>query len=74
MGITAFVADDFDHMSEIAADIVTKKIIETLKKKKEVVLGLATGNSPTGVYKRLASAANAGTFDSNRIRHFNLDE
>jgi len=74
MGITAFVADDFDHMSEIAADIVTKKIIETLKKKKEVVLGLATGNSPTGVYKRLASAANAGTFDSNRIRSFNLDE
>ncbi len=74
MGITVVVTNDFDHMSEIAANLVTQKITETLKKKKEVVLGLATGNSPTGVYKRLARAANDGTFDSGRIRSFNLDE
>ncbi len=74
MGITVFVTNDFEHMSKIAADIVTKKIIETHRKKKEVVLGLATGNSPTGLYKYLAKAANSGQFDSSRIRSFNLDE
>ena len=74
MGITVFVTSDFDHMSKIAADIVIKKIVETQRKKKEVVLGLATGNSPTGLYKYLAKAANSGQFDSSRIRSFNLDE
>ncbi|MCX5833121.1 MAG: 6-phosphogluconolactonase [Deltaproteobacteria bacterium] len=74
MSITVFVTNDFDHMSKIAADIVIKKIIETHRKKKEVVLGLATGNSPTGLYKYLARAANRGQFDSSRIRSFNLDE
>jgi glucosamine-6-phosphate deaminase len=61
-------------MSEVGAGIVKKNIIQTLRKQKEFVLGLATGSSPTGLYKRLAKAANAGEFDSNRIRSFNLDE
>jgi glucosamine-6-phosphate deaminase len=74
MGITVFVTNDFDHMSRIAADIVIKKIVETHRKKKEATLGLATGNSPTGLYKYLAKAANSGQFDSGRIRSFNLDE
>lgn len=74
MGITVFVTNDFDHMSRIAADFVIKQIVETQRKKKEVVLGLATGNSPTGLYKYLAKAANSGRFDSGRIRSFNLDE
>jgi glucosamine-6-phosphate deaminase len=74
MGITVYITRDFDAMSDIAAGIVIKKILETLQGKDEAVLGLATGNSPTGVYKRLAQAANAGQFDSGRIRSFNLDE
>ncbi len=74
MGINVFVTEDFNHMSEVAADIVVKKIIDTLKRKEEVVLGLATGNTPTGLYKHLARAANRGQFDSGRIRSFNLDE
>jgi glucosamine-6-phosphate deaminase len=45
-----------------------------LRNQKEFVLGLATGSSPTGLYKHLAKAANAGEFDSTRIRSFNLDE
>ncbi len=61
-------------MSRVAAEIVKKKLIETYKTKKEIVLGLATGNSPTGMYKHLAQAANNGEFDSSRIRSFNLDE
>ncbi len=61
-------------MSKVAADIVKKKLVELSKTKKEIALGLATGNSPTGMYKHLAQVANDGEFDSGRIRSFNLDE
>lgn len=74
MGIHIIVAEDFAALSAAAADIVKKKIQEILKTKKEAVLGLATGNSPTGLYKHLAQAANRGEFDSSRCRSFNLDE
>jgi len=74
MPITVLIANDFEHMSEVAADIVKKNIVQTIRIKKEFVLGLATGNSPTGLYKHLAKAANEGAFDSGRIRSFNLDE
>jgi glucosamine-6-phosphate deaminase len=74
MGITVWVTRNFAHMSEIAAGLVIKKTVEILKKKKEAVLGLATGNSPTGLYKHFARAANEGRFDSGRVRSFNLDE
>lgn len=74
MPITIYVTDDFEHMSKVGADIVKAHIVRTLKQKKEMVLGLATGNSPTGLYRCLARAANAGELDSRRIRSFNLDE
>lgn len=74
MPINIFVTKDFEDMSKVAAEIVKKHIIGISHKKREVVLGLATGNSPTGLYKHLALAANAGEFDSGRIRSFNLDE
>jgi glucosamine-6-phosphate deaminase len=74
MPIKIIVTRDFDHMSEVAADLVKKDIVQTLRNKKEYVLGLATGISPTGLYRNLAKAANAGQFDSSRIRSFNLDE
>jgi len=45
-----------------------------LQKQKEFVLGLATGNSPTGLYKHLVNMFNSGELDSNRIHSFNLDE
>ncbi len=74
MSIKVIITKNFNHMSEVAAETVKKNIIRTLRKKKEFVLGLATGSSPTGLYKRLARAANAGEFESTRIRSFNLDE
>lgn len=74
MPINVFITRNFNHMSEVGAGIVKKNIIQTLRKQKEFVLGLATGSSPTGLYKRLAKAANAGELDINRIRSFNLDE
>jgi len=74
MTINVIIARDFDHMSEVAAGIVKEKIIQTLKDKEEFVFGLATGNSPTGMYRHLARMANAGEIDSTQIRSFNLDE
>ena len=74
MTIKVIIANDFDHLSEVAAGIVKDIINETLKEKDEFVFGLATGNSPTGMYQNLAKMANAGEIDSGRIRSFNLDE
>jgi len=54
MPIRVIVTRDFDHMSKVAGDIVKQDIVQKLKRKKEYVLGLATGNSPTGVYRHLA--------------------
>jgi glucosamine-6-phosphate deaminase len=61
-------------MSEVAAQIVVKDIKNTLHNKDAYVLGLATGNTPTGLYKHFAMVANAGEFDCTKIKSFNLDE
>ena len=74
MPFKVIVARDFDHMSEVAAHIVVKDIKDTLDNKDKYVLGLATGNTPTGLYKHFAKAANAGEFDCSKIQSFNLDE
>jgi len=74
MPIRVCVTRNFEHMSEVAAGLIKSQILDLLRRKREAVLGLATGNSPTGVYKHLARAANNGEFDSSRIRSFNLDE
>ena len=74
MPFKVIITSDFDHMSEVAAQIVINNIEKTLGMKDTFVLGLATGNSPTGLYKHLARAANEGEFDSLKIESFNLDE
>jgi len=74
MPLTVIATKDFDHLSELAAEIVVKDIRRVLAEKKEYALGLATGASPTGLYKHLAKAANGGKFDARRIRSYNLDE
>jgi hypothetical protein len=58
MPIKVIVTRNFDHMSEAAAGIVGDEIRKTLHEKKECVLGLTAGNSPTGMYKHLARMAN----------------
>ena len=74
MTTSVIITRDFDHMSKVAAEIVKKIIIQSLKEKNEFVFGLATRNSPSGMYKNLVRMANSGEFDSSRIRSFNLDE
>ncbi len=60
-------------MSDVAARWSAELIRGILSKKEEAVLGLATGNSPTGLYKRLARAFNAGELEAGRFRSFSLD-
>jgi glucosamine-6-phosphate deaminase len=74
MTFQVIVTNDFDQMSEVAADLAIEDIRRKLASRPSYVLGLATGNSPTGLYKHLAKAANAGKFDASKITSFNLDE
>lgn len=74
MTIKVFVTDNFEKLSKVAAEVIKEHIIQGLQDKGEYVLGLATGNSPTGLYKELAQMANAKKFDNSRVRSFNLDE
>lgn len=74
MSFQIYVTRDFDQMSQVAAGLVEADIRDKQAVKDEYVLGLATGNSPTGLYKHLAKAFNAGRIDAGRVRSFNLDE
>jgi len=74
MPFTIHITRDFDQMSKVAADLVESDIREKQAVKDEYVLGLAAGNTPTGLFKHLAKAFNAGRIDSGRVRSFNLDE
>lgn len=74
MPFSIYVTRDFDQMSKVAADVVEDDIRKKHLLEDEYVLGLATGNTPTGLYKHLAKAFNEGRIDSSRIRSFNLDE
>jgi glucosamine-6-phosphate deaminase len=74
MPLRILITRDFDQMSRVAADIVEADIKEKQAVKPEYVLGLATGSSPTGLYKNLAKAFNEGRVDAGRVRSFNLDE
>jgi glucosamine-6-phosphate deaminase len=74
MSFQVIITRDFDQMSEVAARIVIKDIAERTDGGAGFNLGLATGNTPTGLYKHLAKADNRGGFDASRIVSFNLDE
>ena len=71
---TVYVTKDFDQMSQVAAKLAEERIRACQARKPECVLGLATGNSPSGMYKHLAKAFNAKRIDARRTRSFNLDE
>lgn len=74
MPLKVIVTSDFDHMSEVASQLLVEDIHRKLETEQAYVIGLATGNSPTGLYKHLAKAANMGKIDASRLMSFNLDE
>lgn len=74
MSLKLIITRDFDHLSEVANTLVTERIATVVAERGAFNLGLATGNSPTGLYKWLAKSANAGAFDAAKVTTFNLDE
>ena len=63
---------DFEELSNEASRIVERKIHTS--KRMKFVLGLATGNTPIGLYKRLVRMYKEGSLDFRHVVTFNLDE
>ncbi len=63
-------ASDYNDMSQKAADILAKCI----KEKPDLVMGLATGSSPVGMYKCLIEKYNRKEVDFSKAKSVNLDE
>jgi len=57
-----------------AAELVAATILRALRRKPDLVLGLATGSTPVGVYRLLVRAHREQGVDFTRVRTFNLDE
>jgi len=64
------IKSNFDEMSKEAAKIVAQRI----RKKPNLVLGLATGSTPLGLYKELIRMHQNEGLDFSKITTFNLDE
>ncbi len=64
------IAQDYNELSEIAAGIVSAQIMI----KSDSVLGLATGDTPLGMYKELIKMYETKKIDFFDVTVFNLDE
>lgn len=65
-----FITEDYNDMSGVAAEMIAWEI----KVKPDLVIGLATGSTPIGVYERLAGMNCDKIIDFSEVRSFNLDE
>jgi len=70
MGITINYLENYEELSNQAARIVAAE----LAKKPDLVLGLPTGSTPVGMYKKLIAMNQGGEVDFSQVRTFNLDE
>ena len=61
---------NYDECSKVAADV----FVEAIKANPEIILGLATGSSPIGIYKNLIKEYNEGNISFKDVRTYNLDE
>jgi glucosamine-6-phosphate deaminase len=64
------IKNDYDSLSAEAAKVVADR----LKKKPNLVLGLATGSTPLGLYKELIRLHKYEGLDFSKVVTFNLDE
>ena len=64
------ICETADEMGRKAAEIFAARI----KAKPDVVIGLATGSTPVGLYTELARMNKAGEISLAKVRTFNLDE
>lgn len=65
-----YCMENYDEMSKKAAHIIASKMIL----KPDCVLGLATGSTPIGTYKKLVEWNKAGDIDFAQVKTVNLDE
>ncbi|HBE90630.1 MAG: glucosamine-6-phosphate deaminase [Candidatus Andersenbacteria bacterium RIFCSPHIGHO2_12_FULL_46_9] len=70
MGIKRVAVSGYQEMSDRAALLV----IQRIKEKPDLVLGLATGSTPLGLYERLVESYQQGETDFSQVATFNLDE
>ena len=68
--IRTIITKDYQDLSRKAANIISAEIIL----KPECVLGLATGSTPVGTYKKLVEWYQKGDLDFSGVRTVNLDE
>jgi len=64
------VVDNYEEMSKRAALMIASQVML----KPDSVLGLATGDTPLGMYRELIKLYNKKEVDFNEVRTFNLDE
>jgi glucosamine-6-phosphate deaminase len=64
------VCKNYDEISEVAANILA----DVMKANHACVLGLATGSTPVGMYKKLIEKNRAGEIDFSAVTTVNLDE
>lgn len=62
--------ENYDKLSRMAANIIAAQVVS----KPESILGLATGSSPLGTYKKLAEYCDSGDVDFSSVTSVNLDE
>lgn len=63
------IVKDYGEMSKVAADLVESVLLS----RPNLVLGLATGSTPIGLYEELVKRHKAG-LDFSKVTTFNLDE
>lgn len=64
------IASDYAEMSKISAQMIAREI----QRKHDLVLGLATGDTPIGTYKELVRIHKKEGLDFSKVKSFNLDE
>lgn len=64
------ILDNYEQVSARAAEIVANAV----RRKPDITLGLPTGETPIGLYKRLSDESKAGNLDFSGVTTFNLDE
>lgn len=64
------VLNNYDELSKKSAVFVAKRLLQ----KDNLVLGLATGDTPKGLYRELVKIYQTGLLDFSEVTTFNLDE
>ncbi len=70
VSVKLIVEKNYEDMSKIAADIM----VEEIKRKPNIILGLATGSTPMGMYQEIINRHKMGEIDFKNVKSFNLDE